>query len=288
MSHLEQYKHQISKPYLSSKYDCTFRIVLNQSLIHEMHLDKVRSHASPNVMEVFYSDQIHKTPPNKKADTSIPKTVSAKEQEIQKWKAALPVRPTLETIDAIVTEFAHSKAYVAKQTDQIRENHPQNKFHVLTEYVAVHIAGKSDVMRPSLINGAQCNPKLFKSIFTVGDGTCFIHSILLSISSAYRKYNDEQKGFIGREIRSRLNLPGKSADFLGDEILDKMAALFDICILYFATYFIDTYSCRMVGDTSKNCIMMINVNDGHYMAVTYDKQFILNNVDVGCDTVIVD
>jgi hypothetical protein len=289
MSHLDQYKHQISKPYSSSKYDCTFRIVMNQSLIHEMQLDKVRSHADPNVMEVFYSDQIHRTPPpNKTVETALPREMSAQEKSIQDWKEALVDRPTLETIDAVVTEFAKSKEYVAKDIDQTVNYYPPNKFHVLKEYVAIHVAGKADIMKPSLINKQQCDPTLFKSIFTVGDGTCFVHSILLSISGAYRKYTDEQKGFIGRDIRSKLNLPGKSADFLGDEVLDKMAALFDICILYFATLFIDTYSCRMVGDKSKKCIMMINVNDGHYMAVTYDGKFILDEVDVGCDFGVVD
>ena len=291
MTNLEKFKKQISKPYFSLTQNCTFRIVMNESMIVESSDSSSHNYADHLVLEVANSDLVHKKPPSKETK----QVFAAPHADLLKWEASLgritdyenfsilptgSFRPTLANIDQIVRNYADAMN-IQINPNQTSEEQQVPSFYVKAQKLVQHNAGANHDYRASTINGEPCDESQFKAIKTVGDGTCFVHSILLSISDTYRKCTDQ--GAVGRYIRSQLRLPGTSGVHLQDDAVEKMALLFGIGILYFQALFNHTYSCSEVGNTKSRCIIIVNENAGHYMAVTYKKQFIVNNVDIECE-----
>jgi hypothetical protein len=65
MTPLDKYKKQISKPYFSLTQNCTFRIVMNESMIVESVDSSKKNHADHDVLEVVNSDLVHTKAPKK-------------------------------------------------------------------------------------------------------------------------------------------------------------------------------------------------------------------------------
>jgi uncharacterized protein (DUF1778 family) len=130
---------------------------------------------------------------------------------------------------------------------------------------------------------------------TIGDGTCLVHSFLLSVSSSYRRMSDEDRLKIGQifrvtvlvskttneQIKTRLE---NLSEFLTDIELNMLARIFKINIAIFikrgSVKSIEIYKNSRIN----KFIIMYNNGTLHYSAVGEELRdevytFIFNNVD---------
>ena len=137
----------------------------------------------------------------------------------------------------------------------------------------------------------QNNLKNFRTIYTIGDGTCLIHSFLTSTSPDYRRLDYDDKGTAGIEFRTYLSRIIEDNDlgtnhkiYIDDNDIQLISNFYKINFLFFwhggNIRDIRPIYVNNDNDNQYNWIISYNTENNHFSSVSLNNKFILDKSEV--------